>query len=280
LLKILAPCLLAGVMACGARVACAQTPSPTQEWQYPGGIELERLFEQEIPEWDRILGLAASVQPVYSGASRYRASEGPVINIRYRDRVFFSTGEGLGVDFLQGKHYRVSLTVGVDLGRREEWDISALRGLGDIPRAPFFKLSSSYVISKRLPIIVRADIRKIAGGSAGLVGDLEVYTPLPGSSRRLVMFAGPSVTVADRKHLQTGYGISELQSLDSDYPVYAAHGGLESAGFGFSATRFFTTHLLANTDLSVSRLLGSAGNSPLVERKTQASFDLSVAYRW
>ncbi|MGB6487934.1 MAG: MipA/OmpV family protein [Steroidobacteraceae bacterium] len=280
MLKILAPCLLAGVMACGARIACAQTPSPTQEWQYPGGIELERLFEQEVPEWDRILGLAASVQPVYSGANRYRASEGPVINIRYRDRVFFSTGEGLGVDFLQGKHYRVSLTVGVDLGRREEWDISALRGLGDIPRAPFFKLSSSYVISRRLPIILRADIRKIAGGSAGLVGDLEVYTPLPGSSRRLVMFAGPSVTIADRKHLQTGYGISELQSLDSGYPVYAARGGLESAGFGFSATRFFTTHLLGNTDLSVSKLLGSAGNSPLVERKTQASFDLSVAYRW
>ncbi len=280
MLKILAPCLLAGIMACGARVACAQTPSPLQEWQYPGGIELERLFAQEIPEWDRILGLAASVQPVYSGASRYRASEGPVINIRYRDRVFFSTGEGLGVDFLQGKHYRVSLSVGVDLGRREEWDISQLRGLGDIPRAPFFKLSSSYVISKRLPIILRADIRKIAGGSAGLVGDVEVYTPLPGSSRKFVMFAGPSVTVADRKHVQTGYGISELQSLDSDYPVYTAHGGLEKAGFGFSATRFFTTHLLANTDLSVSRLLGSAGNSPLVQRRNQASFDLSVAYRW
>jgi outer membrane scaffolding protein for murein synthesis (MipA/OmpV family) len=280
LLKILAPCLLAGIMACGARVACAQTPSPMQEWQYPGGIELERLFAQEIPEWDRILGLAASVQPVYSGASRYRASEGPVINIRYRDRVFFSTGEGLGVDFLQGKHYRVSLSVGVDLGRREEWDISQLRGLGDIPRAPFFKLSSSYVISKRLPIILRADIRKIAGGSAGLVGDVEVYTPLPGSSRKLVMFAGPSVTVADRKHLQTGYGISALQSLDSGYPVYNTHGGLEKAGFGFSATRFFTTHLLANADLSASRLLGSAGNSPLVQRRTQGSFDLSVAYRW
>lgn len=267
-------------MACGARVASAQTPSPMQEWQYPGGIELERLFVQEIPEWDRILGLAGSVQPAYSGASHYRVSEGLVINIRYRDRIFFSTGEGLGADVLQGKQYRVTLSAGVDLGRREEWDISALRGLGDIPRAPFVKLSSSYVISKRLPIILRADIRKIAGGSAGLVGDLEVFTPLPGSSRRLVMFAGPSVTIADRKHQQTGYGISELQSLDSGYPVYAAHGGLEAAGFGFSATRFFTPHLLANTDLSASELLGSAANSPLVQHKTQASFDLSVAYRW
>jgi outer membrane scaffolding protein for murein synthesis (MipA/OmpV family) len=174
----------------------------------------------------------------------------------------------------------VTLSVGVDLGRREEWDIGQLRGMGDIPRAPFFKLSSSYVISKQLPIILRGDIRKIAGGSAGLVGDLEVYTPLPGSSRKLVMFAGPSVTIADRKHMQTGYGVSALQSMNSGYQIYSAHGGLESAGVGFSATRFFTTHFLVNTDLSEKELLGSAGNSPLVRRKTQASFDLSAAYRW
>jgi outer membrane scaffolding protein for murein synthesis (MipA/OmpV family) len=280
LVKILAACLLAALMACGARIASAQTPSPMQEWQYPGGIELEKLFAKQIPEWDVILGLAGSTQPAYSGASQYRVAEGPVINIRYHDRVFFSTGEGLGVDVLQGKHYRVSLAVGLDLGRHEESDISELRGLGDLPRAPFFKLSGSYVISKRLPIILRGDIRKIAGGSAGVVGDVEVYTPLPGSSRKLVMFAGPSVTLADRKHEQTGYGISALQSVNSGYPVFKAHGGLEAAGFGFSATRFFTTHLLANADLSWSELLGSAGSSPVVERRAQGSFDLSVAYRW
>jgi outer membrane scaffolding protein for murein synthesis (MipA/OmpV family) len=280
LLKILAPCLLAAIMACGARPAAAQTPSPMQEWQYPGGIELEKLFMPQIPAWDAILGIAASVQPAYSGASQYRAGEGLVINIRYRDRIFLATGEGLGADVLQGKRYRVSLSVGLDLGRREEWDYPELHGLGDIPRAPFFKLSSSYVISKRLPVILRADIRKIAGGAAGLVGDLEIYTPLPGSSRRLVMFAGPSVTLADRKHLQTSYGISALQALQSGYPVFAAHGGLEAAGFGFSATRFFTPHFLANTDLSASELLGSAGHSPLVERRTQGSLGLSFAYRW
>ncbi len=280
MLKILVACLLAASMACGARVAFAQTPSPMQEWQYPGGIQLERLFAQQVPEWDVILGLAGSTQPAYSGASQYRVSGGPVINIRYHDRVFFSTGEGLGVDVLQGKKYRVSLSVGLDLGRREESDIGELHGLGDIPRAPFFKLSGSYVISRRLPIMLRGDIRKIAGGSAGIVGDVEVYTPLPGSSRKLVMIAGPSVTLADRKHEQTGYGISALQSVNSGYPIYIAHGGVEAAGFGFSATRFFTTHLLANTDLSWNELLGSAGSSPLVERRAQASFDLAVSYRW
>ena len=280
MLKILAPCLLAAFLACAARDASAQTPSPMQEWQYAGGIALENLFAPKIPKWDVVLGIAASAKPVYSGASQYNGSGGPVINIRYRDRIFISTGEGIGGDVFAGKQYRVSLAVGIDLGRRMGWHYSTLRGLGDIPRAPFVKLSGTYILSRRLPILLRADIRKIAGGAAGLVGDLNIYTPLPGSSRKFVMFAGPSVTFADRKHLQTVYGVSSRQSVQSGYPPFSAHGGLEAVGFGFSTTRFFTPHVLANTNLAWSELLGSAGHSPIVERRAQGSLSVSLSYRW
>jgi outer membrane scaffolding protein for murein synthesis (MipA/OmpV family) len=278
--KLLAACLLAALCACAPRVASAQTPSPLQEWQYSGGITLENLFAPQVPKWDVLAGVATSLQPAYAGASQYRASAGPALNIRYRDRAFISSGEGLGVNLLVGKHYRVSLAVGLDLGRRASWHYATLHGLGDIPRAPFFKLAGTYVISRKLPILLRGDIRKIAGGAAGLVGDLEIFTPLPGSSRRFVMFAGPSVTFADRKHLQTSYGVSAPQALRSGYPEFFTHGGLEAAGFGFSATRFFTQHWLANTNIAVSKLLGSAGRSPIIERRTQATLSVSFAYRW
>ena len=280
MLKKSAPWLLAAILACGARGASAQTPSPMQEWQYAGGIALQNMFAPKIPKWDVIAGIATSGKPIYSGASQYVASAGPVINIRYRNRAFISSGEGVGVNAFVGEHCRVSLAVGLDLGRRMKWHYSTLHGLGDIPRAPFFKLSGAYVISRRLPILLRADIRKIAGGAAGLVGDLNVYTPLPGSSRKLVMFAGPSVTFADRKHLQTIYGISARQSLQSGYPQFSAHGGLEAVGFGFSATRFLTPHVLTNMNFSLSELLGSAARSPLVERKAQLALSFSAAYRW
>jgi outer membrane scaffolding protein for murein synthesis (MipA/OmpV family) len=278
--KILAACLLTALFSYGARSASAQTPSPMQEWQYPGGIALQKLFAPSVPKWDVILGLATSANPAYSGASQYRAAGGPVINIRYKDRIFISTGEGLGYNFTEGKNYRASIAAGLDLGRSMSSHYGTLHGLGDIPRAPFFKLSATYVPSKRLPILLRGDIRKIAGGAAGIVGDLDLYTPLPGSSRKLVMFAGPSVTFADRKHLQTVYGISEGQALASGYSPYATHGGLESAGFGFSATKFFTTHFLGNANLAVNELLGSASRSPIVERKAQGSLSFSAAYRW
>lgn len=278
--KIPAACALAAICACGARLASAQTPSPMQEWQYPGGIALQRLFAPKIPEWDIILGVAISANPIYSGASQYRPGAGPVINIRYRDRVFVSSGEGVGVNIVSGKQYRISLAVGLDLGRRMAWHYSTLHGLGDIPRAPFLKLAGTYVLSKRLPILLRADVRKLFGGAAGIMGDLNIYTPLPGSSRKFVMFAGPSVTLADRRHLQTIYGVSEQQALQSGYARYDTHGGLEAVGFGFSATKFLTPHFLTNMNLAVSELLGSAARSPIVERRTQATFSMSVAYRW
>ena len=251
-----------------------------QEWQYSSGIALENLYAPKPPKWDLIAGIAASVKPAYSGASQYEAAGGPVLNIRYRNRAFISSGEGLGVNMLVGKHYRVSLAVGLDLGRRMSWHYATLRGLGDIPRAPFFKLAGTYVISKRLPVLLRADVRKIAGGAAGIVGDLEIYTPLPASSRKIVMFAGPSVTIADREHLQVSYGIGPRQALRSGYPIFPAHGGLEAAGLGFSATGFLTRHWLANGEIAVSELLGSAGESPLIERRTQLTLSLSLANRW
>lgn len=251
-----------------------------QEWQYSGGITLENLFAPKIPKWSVILGGAVSSKPAYSGASQYRVSAGPVINIIYRNRIFLAGGEGLGVNVVQGRQYRVALAVGLDLGRRMSWHWATLHGLGDIPRAPFFKLSGTYVISKRAPILLRADVRKIAGGAAGIVGDAEIFSPLPGSSREFVMFAGPSVTFADRKHLQTSYGVSPLQARASGYRVFQTHGGLESAGLGFSATRFITPHVLVNGNLAVSWLLGSAGRSPIIERKSQGTLALSIAYRW
>ncbi len=101
--------------------ARAQSQSPLQEWQYDGGIVLARLFEPNLPAWRIIAGAAAEVQPAYDGARAYRVSGGPVINVYYRDVAFFSTGEGLGYNFLRGDHYQIGIGLTYDLGREEKW---------------------------------------------------------------------------------------------------------------------------------------------------------------
>jgi outer membrane scaffolding protein for murein synthesis (MipA/OmpV family) len=268
-------CVLASVPS-----ARAQTPSPLQEWQYSSGIALQRLFEPNIPDWQVVMGAAIEHKPLYDGAELTRTIGGPVINVRYKDLWFASIGEGFGVNLWSGEHYRAGLALGYDLGRYVHDDVTHLTGLGDLKIAPAPKAFISYVISKSFPLVVRADVRQIIGGADGVVADIDAYLPLPGSSQRFIMFAGPSYTYADHRYMQREFGVTTTQSEASGYPVYDAHSGSDAMGFGFSSTFFITPKILLNLDAAINHLLGSAGESPITQRVTQHVFVLSIAYSW
>ena len=260
--------------------ALAQTPSPLQEWQYSGGIILAQLFQTNLPEWRVLTGAAADLQPVYDGARASRVLAGPVLDVLYRDIAFASTGEGLGVNLLKGAYYRVGVALTYDLGRLERADYSNLRGLGNIHEAPAAKIFGSYVVSKDFPMVLRVDAREIMGGVGGAVSDIGAYVPLPGSSKNLFMFAGPSVTLATHHFLQSEFGVNAAQSLASGHPQYEPHSGLEAAGIGVSTTKFFGHHWLLNVDGAFSKLLGSAQSSPITERNARHVITMSVSYQW
>jgi outer membrane scaffolding protein for murein synthesis (MipA/OmpV family) len=260
--------------------AAAQTPSPLEEWQYSSGIVLERLFQPDVPEWRVITGLAVVNQPIYDGSALNRTKGGPVINVRYKDFAFASVGEGMGLNLLHGDNYRAGVALGYDLGRKVSDDIGHLRGMGDIGRSIAPKVFASYAVAKSFPLVLRGDVRQLVGGADGLVADFGAYIPLPGSSKRLVMFAGPSITYADHRYLKKEFGVTPAQSLASGYPVYDPHAGTNAYGFGFSATSFITDHWLLNADAAVNRLLGSARLSPISARTTQREIAVSLNYMW
>jgi outer membrane scaffolding protein for murein synthesis (MipA/OmpV family) len=266
------------VAACASAPAWCQTPSPLQEWQYTGGITLYRMYEPVVPPWRVVLGAAEVLKPLYDGAQPYRVETGPVIDIRYSDIAFASAGEGLGVNIVRSDKYTAGIAVGYDLGRHMTDYSSHLAGLGDIASAPVIKLFESYVISKTFPLVLRADVRQFVGGAEGIIGDVAVFMPLPGSSKTFAMFAGPSLTLADGRYMQKEFGVSPVQGAASGYRIYGAHGGLNAAGFGFSATQFITPRWLINADLAVDRLLGSAGSSPITQLPLQGVIVVSVAY--
>jgi outer membrane scaffolding protein for murein synthesis (MipA/OmpV family) len=118
------------------------------------------------------------------------------------------------------------------------------------------------------------------GGADGTTGDVEFYMPLPGSSKGFVMFLGPSITFANASFLQKNFGVTQSQSLASGDPVFNVHGGTNSVGLGFSATKFITKHWLLNMDAAYSRLRGSAAESPITEAKAQKALALSLDYHW
>jgi len=273
-------CLALALCALFPRLGWSQTPSPLQEWQYPGGISLYNVFEPTTPKWRVTIGAAAITEPLYDGAPVYHEQGGPVIDIRYRDLAFASVGEGLGVNVLHGTNYRAGIAVGYDLGRHDSDDYNRLRGLDDIKPAPVVKLFGSYVVSKEFPLVLRGDIRQFIGGGDGVVGDLEAFLPLPGSSEKFFMLAGPSITFADRLYMRKEFGVSPTEALASRYRAYAAHGGDDLAGFGFSGTWLITEKWLFNANAAINRLLGSARDSPITSSNVQGELALAIARRW
>jgi outer membrane scaffolding protein for murein synthesis (MipA/OmpV family) len=273
--------LLLLVLGSWSQFAGAQTPSPLQEWQYSGGIILARLFEPDLPKYRTVVGLASEWQPAYDGSRAYRIEGGPVINFHYRDIAFASTGEGIGFNILRGDHYQVGVSMNYDFGRKESQDYANLHGMGDVSPAPVGKLFASWVISRKLPLILRVDARQFIGGAQGAIGDIAIYTPLPGSSKTFVMFAGPTFTVATRHYMQVMYGVTPAQSAASGHPVYTIdHNGTVGAGIGFSATKFFTEHWLVNVDAAYSQMRGSPKRSPVIEDTNQRVVALSIDYHW
>jgi outer membrane scaffolding protein for murein synthesis (MipA/OmpV family) len=259
----------------------AQSASPLQEWQYSGGVILARLFDPNLPQWRVIAGLAAEGQPVFDGARAYQISGGPVFNVYYRDRWYFTTGEGFGYNVVRGDHYQIGVGLTYDLGRTQHLDGRDLNGMGDISAAPVGKVYGSVVLSKKFPMILRVSARQYIGGAEGAVGNASVYLPLPGSSERFVMFAGPSITMATRHYMQTLYGVSEQQSILSGHPEYLINSaGTTDAGVGFSATKFIGSHLLINLDAAISQVRGAPARSPIVETRTQRVLALSFEYHW
>lgn len=259
----------------------AQTPSPLQEWQYSGGLILERMFESDIPDVHAVFGLGAELQPAYDGARAYKVRGGPAIDVRYHDIVFFSTGDGLGYNLVHRRGLEVGVSLAYDLGRKERLDYDNLRGMGDKPLAAVPKSFVTWVVSDQFPMVVRADLRYLLRTGGGLVGDVGIYMPMPGSSERFAAFLGPSVTLASRHYLQDLFGVTSQQSLASGHPVYTVRSsGVDAVGLGLSTTWRISPHYLLNFDGAINRLGHEATESPLAERSSAHVLTLSLDYHW
>jgi outer membrane scaffolding protein for murein synthesis (MipA/OmpV family) len=271
------------VLACFTAPAAlfAQTPSPLQEWQYSSGLILANMFEPDQPEFRVIAGVGSAVQPAYDGSRAYRVRGGPVINVQFKDIAFISTGDGIGYNVLRKRGLQLGVGIAYDLGRKERDDYTNLAGTGNKPVSAVPKLFATWVVSRQFPLVVRADIRHLLRDGGGSIADLGAYLPLPGSSSRLAMFFGPSITVANKRYLRDMFGVTNQDSASARHPEYSIRqGGIEAVGLGFSATWTLSRHYLVNVDGAINHLGHLPADSPLVERDSGRVLALSFDYTW
>ncbi len=252
--------------------AKAQTPSPLGEWQYSAGEVLRKRFDPNPPHWEALLGGGGEVLPRFEGSNAYYVEPGPVIDIRYRDLAFLSTGEGLGINLLHSINYRAGIALTYDLGRNEG-DYYRF-GEHNLSAATSPKIFAEYVL---FPVIVRADVRHNIGGVGGWIGDLSAYMPVAGNDKFFI-FAGATLTIANNTYMNNDFGVTSQEAKITGQAVYDPGGGLKSVGVGTNMTYILDQHWFLNAVFAATTLLGPAARSPDTETKFQGAASLNVAY--
>jgi outer membrane scaffolding protein for murein synthesis (MipA/OmpV family) len=239
-------------------------------------------------EWSGALGLNLSYRPEYDGGSRHAVVARPAIYLRY-GRFSLSSGasfaarrtddvvRGLGVDLVRGTRTRISLALRHDSGR-QEGDSDALRGLGDVNATVRARVSARRQLDERWRVAASWNVDAFGRGG-GSFADAQLTRDWP-LSPQTVASAAVGVTVGGRRYMRSYYGVNEVQSAASGYPVYQPRLGLRDASLSASVRTDLGDDWTLLVGGGLSRLLGPAADSPLTTRRDSWGLNAGLARRF
>ncbi|MCC9647761.1 MipA/OmpV family protein [Rubrivivax sp. JA1029] len=183
---------------------------------------------------------------------------------------------GLGLDLTSGSRLRTHLSLRYDRGRDD--DEPALEGLGDVRATVRARLGASWRLDDgwRLSGGWSLDLLGRGGGSFVDLG-LSRERPLAPRTR---WNASLRLTAADRRYMQSYYGIGEQQAATSGYPVYSPGAGLRDLQGVLGLRHQLSEDWVALAGVSLRRLLGPAADGPSVTGKTGWSLGFGLGRRF
>jgi outer membrane scaffolding protein for murein synthesis (MipA/OmpV family) len=232
--------------------------------------------EPASSDWDIMLGAGAMLAPRYEGSDRLTVMPLPVIEVVWRDRVFLSSFNGLGIYALNREDLQLGVSVNYDSGRSEDDDRRHLGGLGDVDGAVQGKVFASYSWNG---IDLSAEVAQSFGGSDGTVVEAGIAYPIA-LGERLTLTPGVSLSWADDDYMEAYFGVSASQSANSGLSRYSANAGFKDVDLSLDARYLLTEHWALGLRVGAGYLLGDAADSPITQESIQPYSMLSVVYRF
>ncbi|MEF9604182.1 MipA/OmpV family protein [Paracoccus sp. PXZ] len=160
------------------------------------------------------------------------------------------------------------------VGKRDAGDYEDLRGMDDIGYAGEIGVKLSWRMGE---LTSYGAIRRGFGGHHGVVGELGAKYRFEASDK-LTLWTGAELGLGDQDFTGTYFGVSEAEALP-DRSEHNPDGGAYIARISVEARYEFMPDTAVMGRLSYGRLLGDAGDSPLVETRSQPSISIGVARR-
>jgi outer membrane scaffolding protein for murein synthesis (MipA/OmpV family) len=262
-----AGCLLAIGSAWPFLAASAQTPGPAEA---PGADGTDLIAE---------IGLGGRVQPSYLGSDEVSFSPSPILSLSYlRFPGLFEIGGGPRTAFSIGPSFRVT-------GARDPDDHPELAGTRPLDATYEVGVRAGYDFdfNAAFGAELYGEARWAFGEAEGLVGNVGVQAIVRPTDSLELRF-GPRASFAASDYVSTYFSVSPAESLASggNLAAHDAGAGLYSVGLQASARYEFRSNWFLNVEAGYERLIGDAGDSPIVAEGSadQFSAEIGISHRF
>lgn len=220
------------------------------------------------------LGAAGVYRPEYKGSKDYEFKPLPFVGLRYGRGDYYVALEGgsLRVNVVPGWGLEAGPMIAYERGRNDDIKNLAVRHLGEIDaavNAGVFVRKSFELGNGALTVGIEAltDTGKVHEGK---LARFEVAYDRQ-LNDRWSLGLDASATWADRKYMQTYYGVSARGAAASGLAPYVADAGIETLQVGASLRYRINDRWSALTHGGYGRLVDSAADSPIVARQGSAN---------
>lgn len=281
------PVLLAGLA--GAAQAQPVNPSPPVSQPQPAArAEPERKPAQgdEEPELRYLLGAQLVSQPDGEGASSRELKLRPLFALRWgRWRISSSSagsmlgfgrgaaGPGASTELLRRGDLRLGVALRMDNGRNSSRSENTA-GLPDVKRTLRARFYGSWNFAPDWQWSAALS-QDLLGHKGGMVLNTDLSWRLwhaPG--RELSIGAG--LTGGDARNLRSYFGVPEGHPR---WPAYQPGAGLRDVHAGVGWLMSLGPHWVLSSGVGVSRMLGPAADSPIVERRNAWQASIGLGWR-
>jgi outer membrane scaffolding protein for murein synthesis (MipA/OmpV family) len=220
------------------------------------------------------LGAAGVYRPEFKGSKDYEFKPLPFVGLRYGRGDYYVALEGgaLKANVLPGGVLEAGPIVAYERGRKDDIKNLTVRRLGEIDaavNAGVFARKQFDVAGGDLTLGAEAltDTGKVHKGAlARFAVDYDRQL-----SDRWSLGLSVSTTWADRKYMQTYYGVSAGGAAASGLKPYTAKAGVENVEVGASLRYRISDRWSALANGGYGRLVDSAADSPIVVREGSAN---------
>ncbi|GJL62722.1 MAG: MltA-interacting MipA family protein [Nitrospirales bacterium] len=239
--------------------------------------------ENPHSEWDVTLGAGVGIAPTYEGSQNYTVFPLPYIQVNWKDTIRLGF-QGLNATILKAGTFKAGIGLTFNPGRDEKGSNlfntstdDTLRGLGDIDPALGARAFASYQFT---PVTLSTSVIKFLGNdNSGLLINAAISRPYP-VNEQLILTPSISTTWTDKSYMDTFFGISPRQSLNSQFSQFEAKSGMKDVSVNLQVMFRMNQHWFLFINGQVKQLLSDAEKSPLSKSDTNGSLMTAIGYNF